>query len=302
MSRPRAENAAKATNTPELAGGSSSSSCVAGVAASAPTESFSGLLFGGGVRSTRFAFTRGRTFRGAAGRAFPARPAGFVGVSLTRGGGGVEATVGGGCWAAGGGGGGGGGGGCGVGGAGGGGGGGAGGFGFSSGFGGGGGFGSGAAAVLAALASPVMASIGDTGSTNPAEHARARAQSPNSKATLDIPRERERGGPAPAPRLIGAWNPAPDLSARAGEGLTPVRLSFSSGSHCSPPQVFRKVVRNAAQQGLVLRISRGLRRPRRTTTSPAGPELAHRCVTAPRERVPEIFAPAAAGSRSASSA
>lgn len=221
MSRPRAENAAKATTTPELAGGSSLPSSVAGVAASAAAEAVSVLLFGGGggVRSTRLAFTRGRTFRVAAGRAFLARRAGFAGVSLTRAGG-VEATVGVGCSAAGGGGGGDGGG-VGGGGAG----GGAGGFGFSSGC-GGGGFGSGAGAVLAALASPVMASSGDTGSTNPAEHAKARVQSPESKATVDIPRERERGGAAPAPRLIGAWNPAPEPTARAGESLTPVPLSF----------------------------------------------------------------------------
>ena len=99
----------------------------------------------------------------------------LAGFLLTRGGGGVEATVGVGCSTAGGGGGGGGGGA-------GGGGGGAGGFGLGSGFGGGGGFGSGASAVLAALASPVMTSV--------AEHPRTRAQSADTKAAVEIPRDR----------------------------------------------------------------------------------------------------------------
>jgi hypothetical protein len=204
MSRPRAENAAKATKTPELAGGSSLPSSVAGVAASAAADA-TALLFGGGVRSTRLAFTRGRTLRVGAWRAFLARRAGFAGVSLTLADG-VEATVDVGCSAAGGGGGcrgGGGGGDAGGGGGGDAGGGGAGGFGFSSGV-GGGGFGSGAGAVLAALASRGIASSGDTGSTNPAEQAKARVQTPESKATFDIPSDRERGGPAPAPRFIGA--------------------------------------------------------------------------------------------------
>jgi hypothetical protein len=209
MSAPKAQSAANTKTAPEPAGCDSVANRVGETAGSAVAPRAS-TGFESDVPRTGFGFAL--TFA-RVGRAFCLEERGvrFVrlltagaccaGVLLAAGGGGVEARV---VGAGGAGGGGAGGGGAGGGGAGGGGGGGGGGFGLGSGFGGGGGFGSGASAVLAALAF----SVSSEDSVRPAEHQEATAQSPT--AAIDIPNDRERAGPAPAPGLTGVLSPWPD--------------------------------------------------------------------------------------------
>lgn len=189
----------KTAATPERVG-PVSLSCAAGIAGASRTSALSSAGCRG---STRFALT-GTALRAAgldAARRFvlgrrAAGRAGCVVFSRAGGAAGAEATVVGVASAGGGGGVGGGGGGGGAAGGG--------GFGFGSGAGGGGGFGSGAGDVAVAWS-------GEAWPANAAEGANPSAKIPRRAASVAIPLVRERGGAAPAPRLMGACRASPGL-------------------------------------------------------------------------------------------